>query len=90
MGVSVTREPGTHIRSLRDLAKALGVGIVTVQQVAQVLEHEGFLVVRRGHDGGYYGARPDEAALSLRLDRPTAVAGRLPILDSRAPGVQIG
>jgi hypothetical protein len=25
----LAREPGTHIRSLRDLAKALGVGIVT-------------------------------------------------------------
>lgn len=60
-------EPDTHIGSLRDIAKSLGVGIVTVQQVARVLEHEGFLVVRRGHDGGYYGTRPDEAALERSI-----------------------
>lgn len=60
-------EPDTHIGSLRDIAKALGVGIVTVQQVARVLEHEGFLVVRRGHDGGYYGTRPNEAALERAI-----------------------
>jgi len=36
---------------------------VTVQQVARVLEHEGLLVARRGPGGGYYGARPDDAAL---------------------------
>ena len=63
----LARAPGTHIGSLRELAQALGVGIVTVQQVARVLEHEGFLVVRRGHDGGYYGARPDEAALERSI-----------------------
>jgi DNA-binding IscR family transcriptional regulator len=36
---------------------------VTVQQAARVLEHEGLLAVRRGPGGGYYGTRPDEAAL---------------------------
>src|SRR5262249_35102377 len=61
------REPDTHIGSLRDIARTLGVGIVTVQQVARILEHEGFLVVRRGHDGGYYGTRPDEAALERAI-----------------------
>jgi DNA-binding FadR family transcriptional regulator len=45
------------------VAQALGVGIVTVQQAARVLEHEGLLEVRRGPGGGNYGARPDEAAL---------------------------
>lgn len=55
---------GEQIGSLPDLAKALGVGIVTVQQAARVLEHEGFLKVRRGPGGGYYGTRPDAEGLS--------------------------
>jgi GntR family transcriptional repressor for pyruvate dehydrogenase complex len=55
--------PGTQIGGLRDLAAELGVGVVTVQQVARVLEHEGLLVARRGPGGGYYGARPDDASL---------------------------
>lgn len=56
-------EPQTFIGSLPDLAKEMNVGIVTVQQAARVLEHEGLLSVRRGPSGGYYGMRPDEAAL---------------------------
>jgi len=59
----LAREPGVQIGGLRELAAELGVGIVTVQQVARVLEHEGLLVARRGPGGGYYGARPDDAAL---------------------------
>ena len=60
-------EPGTMIGSLQDLAKALGVGIVTLQQAARVLEHEGLLEARRGPGGGYYGKRPDQAALERSL-----------------------
>lgn len=56
-------EPGAQIGSLNEVAQLLGVGIVTVQQAARVLEHEGLLAVRRGPGGGYYGTRPDEAAL---------------------------
>ena len=52
-----------RIGALPELAKALGVGIVTVQQAARILEHEGLLTVRRGPGGGYYGQRPDAAAL---------------------------
>jgi DNA-binding FadR family transcriptional regulator len=59
----LAREPGAQIGSLSEVAQALGVGIVTVQQAARVLEHEGLLEVRRGPGGGYYGARPDDAAL---------------------------
>jgi DNA-binding FadR family transcriptional regulator len=59
----LARPPGEQIGGLRELAAELGVGIVTVQQVARVLEHEGLLVARRGPGGGYYGARPDDAAL---------------------------
>ncbi|HEX7871681.1 MAG TPA: GntR family transcriptional regulator [Sphingobium sp.] len=63
----VAQPPQTQIGSLPDLAKALGVGIVTVQQAARVLEHEGFLQVRRGPGGGYYGTRPDAEGLSRAI-----------------------
>jgi GntR family transcriptional repressor for pyruvate dehydrogenase complex len=56
-------EPGMQIGSLTEVAEQLDVGIVTVQQAARILEHEGLLAVRRGPGGGYYGTRPDEAAL---------------------------
>ncbi|HEX7858549.1 MAG TPA: FCD domain-containing protein [Sphingobium sp.] len=59
----LAREPGTAIGSLPDIATALGVGIVTIRQAARVLEHEGFLKVRRGNGGGFFGARPDAAAI---------------------------
>jgi GntR family transcriptional regulator, transcriptional repressor for pyruvate dehydrogenase complex len=55
--------PDSQIGSLTEIAERLGVGIVTVQQAARILEHEGLLAVRRGPGGGYYGTRPDEAAL---------------------------
>lgn len=61
--VILEREVGTQIGSLTEVAEQLGVGIVTVQQAARILEHEGLLEVRRGPGGGYYGARPDKAAL---------------------------
>ena len=61
--VILAREPGAQIGSLNEVAQMLGVGIVTVQQAARILEHEGLLAVRRGPGGGYYGTRPDEAAL---------------------------
>lgn len=60
-------DPGTFIGSLQDLARTLEVGIVTLQQAARVLEHEGLLEVRRGPGGGYYGTRPDDAALERAL-----------------------
>ncbi|WP_159977697.1 MULTISPECIES: GntR family transcriptional regulator [unclassified Novosphingobium] len=60
--------PGALIGSLHALARSLEVGIVTLQQAARVLEHEGLLEVRRGPGGGYYGARPDDAALERAFD----------------------
>lgn len=57
------QEPGESLGSLSDLARDMGVGIVTVQQVARVLEHEGLLDVRRGPGGGYFGRRPDITSL---------------------------
>lgn len=61
------QEPAARIGSLTGLAKTLGVGIVTVQQAARILEHEGVLDVRRGPGGGYYGRRPDAASLERSL-----------------------
>jgi DNA-binding FadR family transcriptional regulator len=53
----------------------LGVGIVTVQQAARVLEHEGLLEVRRGPGGGYYGSRPDAAAIERSVATYLRVGG---------------
>lgn len=61
-------DPGVQIGSLHQLARSLEVGIVTLQQAARVLEHEGLLEVRRGPGGGYYGRRPDDAALERALE----------------------
>lgn len=60
-------DPDTRVGSLTGLAETLGVGIVTVQQAARILEHEGLLEVRRGPGGGYYGKRPDAAVLERSL-----------------------
>jgi len=72
--IILDREPDAQIGSLNEVAQLLGVGVVTVQQAARILEHEGLLEVRRGPGGGYYGRRPTEAALErsvaayLRVD----------------------
>ena len=65
--IIMAHEPDAQVGSLTDLSEQLGVGIVTVQQAARILEHEGLLAVRRGPGGGYYGKRPDEAALERSL-----------------------
>ncbi|WP_395396907.1 FCD domain-containing protein [Novosphingobium sp. BL-8A] len=65
--IILRHEPGAWIGALPDLAQALQVGVVTIQQAARVLEYEGFLKVRRGNGGGYYGARPDAQAISRAM-----------------------
>ena len=57
------KEPESHIGSLTELTEQLQVGVVTVQQSARILEQEGFLEVRRGPGGGYFGMRPSEENL---------------------------
>ncbi len=61
--LSLNSESGARLGSLADIAGHLDVGIVTVQQAARILEHEGLLSVKRGPGGGYSAARPDDAAL---------------------------
>jgi GntR family transcriptional repressor for pyruvate dehydrogenase complex len=56
-------KPHARIGSLREIARELEVGIVTIQQAARVLEHEGLLEVRRGAAGGYYSTQPNEDVL---------------------------
>jgi GntR family transcriptional regulator, transcriptional repressor for pyruvate dehydrogenase complex len=73
--IILEREPGANIGSLKEVAQMLGVGIVTVQQAARILEHEGLLAVRRGPGGGYHGTRPDEAALERALEAYWRVHG---------------
>ena len=51
-------EPGTLLGSEDALVARLGVSRSTVRQIARLLEREGLLRVRRGINGGYYGARP--------------------------------
>src|SRR5690349_8699124 len=63
----LAREPGAQIGSLNEVSDLLGVGVVTVQQAARILEHEGLLQVRRGPGGGYYGKRPTEASLERSI-----------------------
>jgi len=52
-------DPGERIGTLKEIADEFDVGIVTIQQVARILELEGLLEVRRGPGGGYFGRRPD-------------------------------
>ncbi|MFV8817663.1 FadR/GntR family transcriptional regulator [Haliea sp. E17] len=61
--LSLASEPGARLGSLAEMAGQFDVGIVTVQQAARILEHEGLLKVKRGPGGGYSAARPDDAAL---------------------------
>lgn len=68
-------EPDTLIGSLPELARLLEVGIATVQQAARVLEHEGLLEVRRGPGGGYFGVRPDAAAVERSVATYLRVRG---------------
>ncbi len=64
--------PGTLIGSEEALINRLGCSRSTVRQVARLLEREGLLKVRRGINGGYFGARPDagtiEATVSTYLE----------------------
>lgn len=65
-------DPGTLIGSEESLIARLGCSRSTVRQVARLLEREGLLKVRRGINGGYFGARPDagtiEATVSTYLE----------------------
>jgi len=54
---------GAFLGSREDLVQLLGVGHVTLQQAARLLERERLLFVRRGTNGGYFARVPDEAGV---------------------------
>ena len=56
-------EEGALIGSEDALIAQLGCSRSTVRQVARLLEREGLLRVRRGINGGYFGARPDAGTI---------------------------
>lgn len=56
-------DPGVLLGSEESLQGALGVSRATIRQAARLLEREGLLRVRRGINGGYFGARPDIATI---------------------------
>ncbi len=69
----VLAEPeGALLGSEDTLQSMLGVSRTTVRQVARLLEREGLLRVKRGINGGYFGARPDlgtiEASVGAYLE----------------------
>lgn len=68
---------GTLLGSEDALQRQLGVSRPTMRQAARVLEREGLLRVRRGNNGGYFGARPDPGFIE------TTVATYLEVLKTK-------
>ncbi|HEX7873794.1 MAG TPA: hypothetical protein VF475_12845 [Sphingobium sp.] len=52
-------EEGGFLGSEDALRARLGCSRNTLRQAARLLERDGFILVRRGINGGYFGARPD-------------------------------
>jgi DNA-binding GntR family transcriptional regulator len=81
--IVLAAEVGTLIGSEEAL---LGCSRSTVRQVARLHEREGLLKVRRGINGGYFGARPDagtiEATVSAYLQTLTMDPSDITILAS--------
>ena len=61
--IILQRGDGAYLGSQEDLIRLLGVGRVTLQQTARLLERERLLMVRRGVNGGYFARLPDEAGV---------------------------
>ena len=75
--ISLTAEEGVLIGSEESLIGSLQVSRSTLRQAARLLEHEGFLRVRRGIGGGYFATRPDEKTIQ------TMVSAYLDTLDMK-------
>jgi DNA-binding GntR family transcriptional regulator len=77
---------GALIGSEDLLVDKLGCSRSTVRQVARLLEREGLLRVKRGINGGYFGARPDagtiEATVSAYLETLPMEARDITVLAS--------
>jgi DNA-binding GntR family transcriptional regulator len=79
--IALDAPEGALIGSEESLVTRLGVSRATVRQVARLLEREGLLRVRRGINGGYFAARPDERTIE------NAVSAYLDTLDMDAEDV---
>jgi DNA-binding FadR family transcriptional regulator len=66
--ISLEHAEGSYLGSQEDLMRRLGVGRVTLQQAAHILERQRLLSVRRGVNGGYFAARPDERGVQEALE----------------------
>lgn len=76
-------EDGALIGSEETLLDKLGYSRSTVRQVARLLEREGYLHVRRGINGGYFGSRPDFRSIA------NTVSAYLETLDMDARDVTV-
>ncbi|MCE7798408.1 GntR family transcriptional regulator [Sphingobium sufflavum] len=56
-------DPGAFMGSEDSLRAQLGCSRNTLRQAARLLERDGFILVRRGINGGYFGARPTVATV---------------------------
>lgn len=65
--IALSAKEGALIGSEEVLVGTLGVSRSTLRQAARVVEREGFLRVRRGIGGGYFGARPDEKTIQTMM-----------------------
>lgn len=68
---------GAFLGSEDALQQRLDVSRPTMRQAARLVEREGLLKVRRGNQGGYFGARPDAGFVE------TTVAAYLEVLKAR-------
>jgi GntR family transcriptional regulator, transcriptional repressor for pyruvate dehydrogenase complex len=75
--ILLTRDVGTYLGSETDVARAIGVSLPTLRQIARVLEQEQLLEMRRGPQGGIYVRRPsldivvETASLFLYFENST-------------------
>ena len=65
--VILKKENGALLGSEDELQRILEVSRPTMRQAARMVEREGLLVVKRGNNGGYFGARPDPAFIEATV-----------------------
>jgi DNA-binding FadR family transcriptional regulator len=81
--MSLDAEDGALLGGEDVLVTKLGVSRATLRQAARLLEREGLLRVRRGINGGYFAARPNERTIE------TAVSAYLDTLDMDTDDVMV-
>lgn len=74
----LSRDEGALLGGEDGLQALLGVSRPTMRQAARVLEREGLLLVKRGNNGGYFGARPDPAFIKATVSTYLEVLNATP------------